>query len=66
MLYLRLMAEGLREGTLDPGGLDTLAAGLPVLNSRYHAAFDARFRKVFEKTIQLLLRLIVSPRASAV
>ena len=60
MLYLRLVAEGLREGTLDPGGLDTLAAGLPGLHSRYHAAFEARFRMDFEKTIQPLLRLVMA------
>ena len=60
MLYLRLVAEGLREGTLDPGGLDTLAAGLPGLHSRYHAAFEARFRKDFKKTIQPLLRLVMA------
>jgi hypothetical protein len=60
MLYLRLVAEGLREGTLDPGGLNTLTAGLPGLHSRYHAAFDARFRKDFDETIQPLLRLVMA------
>jgi tetratricopeptide (TPR) repeat protein len=60
MLYLRLVAEGLREGTLDPDGLESLTAGLPGLHSRYHAAFEARFRKDFEKTIQPLLRLVMA------
>jgi tetratricopeptide (TPR) repeat protein len=60
MLYLRLVAEGLREGTLDPGGLDSLAAGLPGLHSRYHAVFESRFRKDYEKTIQPLLRLVMA------
>ena len=60
MLYLRLVAEGLREGSLAAADLETLAAGLPGLHSRYHAAFEARFRKDFQETVQPLLRLVLA------
>jgi len=60
MLYLRLVAEGLREGTLEADGLETLESGLPGLHSRYHAAFEARFRKDFQETVQPLLRLVMA------
>jgi hypothetical protein len=60
MLYLRLIFEGLLEGTLQPSGLDTLESGLPGLHSRYHAAFEARFRKDFRENVQPLLRLIMA------
>ena len=60
MLYLRLVAEGLRESTLEVGALEALAAGLPGLHSRYHAAFEARFRKDFQAMVQPLLRLVMA------
>ena len=60
MLYLRLVAEGLREGNLTVDGLETLDAGLPGLHSRYHGAFEARFRKDFQATVQPLLRLVMA------
>ena len=60
MLYLRLVAEGLREGSLAAADLETLTAGLPGLHSRYHAAFEARFRKDFQETVQPLLRLVLA------
>ena len=60
MLYLRLVAEGLREGTLDADALESLESGLPGLHSRYHAAFEARFRKDFRETVQPLLRLVMA------
>ena len=60
MLYLRLVAEGLREGILEADALAALESGLPGLYSRYHAAFEARFRKDFQETVQPLLRLIMA------
>ena len=60
MLYLRLVAEGLREGTLEASALEALESGLPGLFSRYHAAFEARFRKDFQETVQPLLRLVMA------
>jgi tetratricopeptide (TPR) repeat protein len=60
MLYLRLVAEGLREGTLEADALAALESGLPGLHSRYHAAFEARLRKDFQETVQPLLRLIMA------
>jgi len=60
MLYLRLVAEGLREGTLQPAALESLESGLPGLHSRYHAAFEARLRAEFRETVQPLLRLVMA------
>jgi tetratricopeptide (TPR) repeat protein len=60
MLYLRLVAEGLREGTLAVEDLGSLEAGLPGLHGRYHAGFEARFVMVFQETVQPLLRLIMA------
>jgi len=60
MLYLRLVAEGLHEGTMLPDALGTLESGLPGLHSRYYAAFEVRFRKDFNETVQPLLRLIMA------
>lgn len=60
MLYIRLVAEGLREGTLAVENLGSLEAGLPGLHGRYHAGFEARFGKGFHDTVQPLLRLIMA------
>jgi 3-methyladenine DNA glycosylase/8-oxoguanine DNA glycosylase/tetratricopeptide (TPR) repeat protein len=60
MLYLRLVSEGLREGILEASGLEKLESGLPGLYSRYHAAFEARFRKDFQEKVQPLLRLVMA------
>ena len=60
MLYLRLVAEGLREGTLAVENLGSLEAGLPGLHGRYHAGFEARFGKDFHDAVQPLLRLIMA------
>ena len=64
MLFLRLVLEGLREGTLQPSGLDSMESGLPGLHSRYHAAFEARFRKDFQENVQPLLRLVMAAPGS--
>jgi len=60
MLYLRLVAEGLREGTLEANALESLESGLPGLHSRYHAAFESRLRTDFKETVQPLLRLVMA------
>jgi tetratricopeptide (TPR) repeat protein len=60
MLYLRLVSEGLHEGTLAVENLVSLEAGLPGLHGRYHAGFEARFGKDFHDTVQPLLRLIMA------
>ena len=60
MLYLRLVTEGLKEGTLAVDDLESLDAGLPGLHGRYHAGFEARFGKDFHETVQPLLRLIMA------
>jgi tetratricopeptide (TPR) repeat protein len=60
MLYLRLVSEGLKEGTLAVEDLESLDAGLSGLHGRYHAGFEARFGKDFHETVQPLLRLIMA------
>jgi tetratricopeptide (TPR) repeat protein len=60
MLYIRLVAEGLRERTLEANALEALESGLPGLHSRYHAAFEARFRQNFKESVQPLLRLVIA------
>jgi hypothetical protein len=60
MLYPHLVAEGIREGTLSIGHLETLDDGLRGLHSRYHAAFVARFTKNFQENVQPLLRLVMA------
>jgi tetratricopeptide (TPR) repeat protein len=60
MLYLRLVSEGLHEGTLAVENLVSLEAGLPGLHGRYHAGFEARFGKDFHDAVQPLLRLIMA------
>jgi len=60
ILYLRMVAEGLHEGTLSLGDLDSMQGGLGGLYSRYHQTFSSRFRDDFEETIQPLLRLVMA------
>lgn len=60
MLYLNRIAQGLKEGTLAIGSLESLEGGVPGLYSRYHAEFTARFRKNFQESIQPLLRLALA------
>ena len=60
ILYLRMVAEGLREGTLAAEDLDSMEGGLGGLFSRYHQTFSSRFRDDFEETIQPLLRLVMA------
>jgi tetratricopeptide (TPR) repeat protein len=60
MLYLRLVSEGLKEGTLAVEDLESLDAGLSGLHGRYHAGFEARFGKDFHDAVQPLLRLIMA------
>jgi tetratricopeptide (TPR) repeat protein len=60
ILYLRMVAEGLKEKTLSVGDLDSMERGLGGLYSRYHQTFSSRFRDDFEETIQPLLRLVMA------
>ena len=60
ILYLRMVAEGLKQGTLSIGDLATMEGGLGGLYSRYHQTFSSRFRDDFEEKIQPLLRLVMA------
>jgi tetratricopeptide (TPR) repeat protein len=60
ILYLRMVVEGLKEGTLTVGDLDSMEGGLGGLYSRYHQTFSSRFRDGFEEMIQPLLRLVMA------
>ena len=59
VLYLKLIEEGLREGSLTLADSDALEAGLKGLFSRYLQGFEARFGADYESGIQPLLRLVV-------
>lgn len=63
ILYLRMVSEGLKEGTLSVEDLDSMEGGLGGLYSRYHQTFSSRFAADFEETIQPLLRLVIAAPA---
>ena len=60
ILFLKMVQEGLREGSLTIDGLDKLQAGLPGLYSRYYASFEQRFGSRYETGIKPLVRLLVA------
>ena len=60
ILFLKMVQEGLREGSLTIDGLDKLQAGLPGLFSRYYASFAQRFGIRYETDIKPLVRLLVA------
>ena len=60
VLYLRMVAEGLREGSLRVEELDRMEAGLGGLHSRYYAAFEQRFGTGFGESVQSFLRLVMA------
>ena len=61
VLYLCMVDEGLKEGTLKPGQIETMKSGLAGLNSQYYESFERRFgATVFAETVQPLLRLVLA------
>ena len=60
ILFLKMVQEGLLEGSLTIDGLDKLQAGLPGLYSRYYASFAQRFGSRYETDIKPLVRLLVA------
>jgi tetratricopeptide (TPR) repeat protein len=60
ILYLRMVAEGLKEGKLSVSDLDSMEGGLGGLYSRYHQTFSSRFSSDFVEKTQPLLRLVMA------
>ena len=60
ILYLKLIENGLTEGSLNLEGLDRLESGLPGLYQRYHESFRSRFGNRYEEEIKPYLRLLVA------
>jgi len=61
VLYLRMVEESLKEGTLEPGQIETMESGLAGLHSQYYQVFDRRFGSGrFAETVQPLLRLVLA------
>ncbi len=61
VLYLRMVEEGLKEGTLKPQQIKVMESGLAGLNSQYYEGFERRFGAIgFAETVQPLLRLVLA------
>ncbi len=63
ILYLQLVFEGLREGSLRAQDLDSLAPGVPGLYSRYASGFNRRLPDdaEFQRVAPLLRLLVAAP-----
>lgn len=60
VLYLKMVDEGLREGSLTVDVIGQLESGLPGLQRRYYDSFAQRFGKEYEDSVKPLLRLLVA------
>lgn len=60
VLYLRMVVEGLLEGSLALGDLNRMEVGLGGLRSRYYTAFGHRFGSDYADSVQPLLRLVMA------
>ena len=60
ILYLKVVEEGLREGSLTVAQLGQLEAGLPGLYRRYYDSFMLRFGQDYETAAKPLLRLLLA------
>ncbi|MCX8511204.1 MAG: hypothetical protein ORN83_05545, partial [Chthoniobacteraceae bacterium] len=60
VLYLRMVVDGLREGSLRLEELEQMEVGLGGLYSRYYSAFEHRFGANYQETVQPLLRLVMA------
>lgn len=58
ILYLKIVEEGLKEGSLAARQLEKLSPGLPGLFRRYYDSFQYRFGNDYETNIKPLLRLL--------
>jgi tetratricopeptide (TPR) repeat protein len=60
VLYLRMVMDGLQEGSLRLEELSQMEVGLGGLYSRYYSAFEHRFGTHYQRTVQPLLRLVIA------
>jgi tetratricopeptide (TPR) repeat protein len=60
ILYLKVVEEGFREGSLTVAGLEGLESGLPGLYRRYYDSFQQRFGTDYETSVKPLLRLLLA------
>ncbi len=60
ILYLKVVEEGFREGSLTVAGLKGLGSGLPGLYRRYYDSFRQRFGSDYETSVKPLLRLLLA------
>jgi len=60
VLYLRMVVDGLKEGSLRLEELGQMEVGLGGLYSRYYSAFEHRFGAQYQETVQPLLRLVMA------
>ena len=60
ILYLKMVEEGFREGSITVSKLEGIEFGLPGLYRRYLDSFQTRFGSDYEQAIKPLLRLLLS------
>ena len=61
ILYLRMVTQGLNEGTLKAGQLERMEAGLPGLYGRYYQSFEQRFgARGYGSSVQGLVRILLA------
>lgn len=60
ILYLKVIEEGFKEGSLMVDNLDNLQSGLAGLYRRYYDSFQQRFGKDYDESVKPLLRLLVA------
>jgi len=60
ILYLRMIVDGLKEGSINSAGLKSLQSGVGGLYASYYAAFQHRFGVDFIENVQPLLSLVLA------
>jgi tetratricopeptide (TPR) repeat protein len=60
VLYLRMVVDGLQEGSLKLEDLGQMEVGLGGLYSRYYSGFEHRFGAQYQQSVQPFLRLVMA------
>ena len=60
ILYLKMVEEGFKEGSLCVSKLEGMGSGLPGLFDRYYDSFQTRFGEDYEISVKPLLRLLLA------
>ena len=60
ILFLKIVEEGLQEGSLTLSEIEGHETGLPGLNRRYYDSFQHRFGGDYEESVKPLLRLMLA------